>query len=116
MPLVVQIRTPRPTRRLTLGAVMLVIAVGLVLIAAACAVVLMEASQSVLPTVAGRLPIVNSSSQAGPTDWRGAALNAHADSTNLQFAIVAALESDDDSHRDSILRSALRETGVRVSL
>lgn len=99
---------------------MLIIALGLVLIAAACAVVLMEASQSVLPTVGGRLPLAVADSATPTTDWRGAALNAHADSTNLQFAIVAALETDNVSHRDTILRSALRETGshvpVRVSL
>jgi hypothetical protein len=91
---------------------MLVIALGLVLMAAACAVVLMEASRSVLPTVGHS--IVLAAPGAAPTDWRGAALNAHADSTNLQFAIVAALETEDLGHRDTILRSALRETGSRV--
>lgn len=92
---------------------MLVIALGLVLIAAACAVVLMEASQSVLPSVGRIAPIMVSDNEVS-ADWRGAALNAHTDSTNLQFAIVAALETDDLGHRDSILRSALRETGSRV--
>lgn len=95
---------------------MLVIAVGLLLIAAACAVVLMEASQSILPTVGpavGRPATLAADGENG-TDWRGAALNAHADSTNLQFAIVAALESPDLRDRDAILRSALRETGARV--
>ena len=91
---------------------MLVIALGLVLIAAACAVVLMEASQSVLPSVGRVAPIALPTDTA--TDWRGAALNAHTDSTNLQFAIVAALETEDLGHRDSILRSALRETGSRA--
>jgi hypothetical protein len=94
---------------------MIIIALGLVLIAAACAVVLMEASQSVLPTIGRALPVTVTAAGAAPvTDWRGAALNAHADSTNLQFAIVAALETDDLGHRDTILRSALRETGSRV--
>ncbi|MCX6396262.1 MAG: hypothetical protein NTV23_07230 [Propionibacteriales bacterium] len=94
---------------------MLVIALGLVLISAACAVVLMEASQSVLPSVGRVSPITISSADNAPdTDWRGAALNAHTDSTNLQFAIVAALETEDLGHRDTILRSALRETGSRV--
>lgn len=92
---------------------MLVIALGLVLIAAACAVVLMEASQTVLPSVGRSAPIQHAPT-APATDWRGAALNAHTDSTNLQFAIVAALETDDLGHRDSILRGALRETGSRV--
>lgn len=92
---------------------MLVIALGLVLIAAACAVVLMEASQSVLPSV-GRVAPIQVTAGPDATDWRGAALNAHADSTNLQFAIVAALETEDLGHRDDILRSALRETGARV--
>lgn len=91
---------------------MLVIALGLVLIAAACAVVLMEASQSVLPSVGRVAPIALPTDTT--TDWRGAALNAHTDSTNLQFAIVAALETEDLGHRDSILRSALRETGSRA--
>lgn len=95
---------------------MLVIALGLVLIAAACAVVLMEASQSVLPSVGRSAPIQHApvAPTAPATDWRGAALNAHADSTNLQFAIVAALETEDLRHRDTILRGALRETGSRV--
>lgn len=96
---------------------MLVIALGLVLIAAACAVVLMEASQTVLPSVGVAAPIIvgPAGTEGTPaTDWRGAALNAHADSTNLQFAIVAALETEDLGHRDTILRSALRETGARV--
>ena len=96
---------------------MLVIALGLVLISAACVVVLMEASQSVLPSV-GRsaAPVaVGAVIPPQPTaEWRGAALNAHTDSTNLQFAIVAALETPDHGHRDTILRSALRETGSRV--
>lgn len=92
---------------------MLVIALGLVLIAAACAVVLMEASQSVLPSV-GRIAPITVSGNEVSADWRGAALNAHTDSTNLQFAIVAALETEDLGHRDTILRSALRETGSRV--
>ena len=98
---------------------MLIIAVGLVLISAACAVVLMEASQSVLPTVGRGVPLLLEPTTP-ETDWRGAALNAHTDSTNLQFAIVAALETEDLGHRDTILRSALRETGatapVRVTL
>lgn len=93
---------------------MLVIALGLVLIAAACAVVLMEASQTVLPSVGVATPIIVSPEGTPATDWRGAALNAHTDSTNLQFAIVAALETEDLGHRDTILRSALRETGARV--
>jgi hypothetical protein len=94
---------------------MLVIALALVLISAACAVVLIEASQSVLPAVGRPIPVATiAPASAGPTDWRGAALNAHTDSTNLQFAIVAALETDDLGHRDSILRGALRETGSRV--
>lgn len=92
---------------------MLVIALGLVLIAAACAVVLMEASQSVLPSTGHQFPITVPASTPA-TDWRGAALNAHTDSTNLQYAIVAALETEDLGHRDTILRSALRETGSRV--
>lgn len=92
---------------------MLVIALVLVLIAAASAVVLMEASQSVLPSV-GRPVSIATSETNSVTDWRGAALNAHSDSTNLQFAIVAALETEDLGHRDTILRSALRETGSRV--
>ncbi|MET3961680.1 hypothetical protein ABIE44_001614 [Marmoricola sp. OAE513] len=91
---------------------MLIIALGLVLISAACAVVLMEASQTVLPVVGRGIPVPDSA--APTTDWRGAALNAHTDSANLQFAIVAALETDDLGHRDTILRSALRETGSRV--
>jgi hypothetical protein len=98
---------------------MLVIALGLVLIAAACAVVLMEGSKSLLPVVGAGTPVVHGA-VAPTTDWRGAALNAHTDSTNLQFAIVAALETEDLGHRDSILRGALRETGshapVRVTL
>lgn len=94
---------------------MLVIALGLVLMAAACAVVLMEASQSVLPAVGRPVPITVVAEPGTPaTDWRGAALNAHTDSTNLQFAIVAALETEDLGHRDSILRGALRDTGARV--
>lgn len=97
---------------------MLIIALGLVLIGAACVVVLMEASQSVLPSVghiAAPPMAVGPVIPAQPTtDWRGAALNAHSASTNLQFAIVAALETEDLGHRDTILRSALRETGSRV--
>ena len=93
---------------------MLVIALGLVLIAAACAVVLMEASQTVLPSVGRVAPIALPVDTTPATDWRGAALNAHTDSTNLQFAIVAALETEDLGHRDSILRSALLETGTRA--
>ena len=96
---------------------MLVIALGLVLIGAACVVVLMEASQSVLPSIGHTAPPVAVGPVIPPqptTDWRGAALNAHTASTNLQFAIVAALETEDLGHRDTILRSALRETGSRV--
>lgn len=92
---------------------MLIIALGLVLIVAACVVVLMEASQSVLPSIGHAAPLTVVGA-APATDWRGAALNAHTDSTNLQFAIVAALETEDLGHRDTILRSALRETGSRV--
>jgi hypothetical protein len=98
---------------------MLVIALGLVLMAAACAVVLIEGSKSVLPVIGSGAPIVQAAGTP-TTDWRGAALNAHTDSTNLKFAIVAALETEDLGHRDSILRGALRETGnpvpLRVSL
>lgn len=94
---------------------MVVIVLGLVLIALACTVVLMEASQSVLPVVGTGAPMNLAGDASAPvTDWRGAALNAHTDSTNLQFAIVAALETEDLGHRDTILRSALRETGSRV--
>jgi len=90
---------------------MLVIALALVLIAAACAVVLTEASRSVLPQVSRQAPVA---AATPATDWRGAALNAHTDTKNLQFAIVAALESNDERNRAVILRSALRETGARV--
>ncbi|HEX4190967.1 MAG TPA: hypothetical protein VHZ06_08210 [Marmoricola sp.] len=91
---------------------MLVIAVALVLISLACAVVLTEATRTSLPLVGRPVPVL--ATAAATTDWRGAALNAHTDSTNLQFAIVAALETEDLGHRDPILRSALRETGSRV--
>lgn len=91
---------------------MLVIALALVLIAAACAVVLTEASRSILPQVSRHAPVPAAATPA--TDWRGAALNAHTDTKNLQFAIVAALESNDERNRAVILRSALRETGARV--
>ncbi|MCZ4500268.1 MAG: hypothetical protein JWQ74_2823 [Marmoricola sp.] len=98
---------------------MLVIALALVLISAACAVVLTEASRSVLPLVARPVLLVDADPTTGlattpATDWRGAALNAHTDTKNLQFAIVAALESPDETNRAVILRSALRETGARV--
>ncbi|MFL6156935.1 MAG: hypothetical protein ACJ72D_12620 [Marmoricola sp.] len=90
---------------------MLVIAVALVLVSLACAVVLSEASKTVIPLVGRPVPLAVAGSE---TDWRGAALNAHTDTTNLQFAIVAALETEDLGHRDTILRSALRETGSRA--
>lgn len=91
---------------------MLALAFALLLCAAACAVVLADRGHR-----AGTVVVGDRSSAA---QWRGAALDAHADAKELRHAILAALDARDDHRREAILNDALRSTrgpvAVRVTL
>lgn len=94
---------------------MVISAVALVLLAVVCAVYLIEHADS--PRHHQR-PAIDLTTAMDPEAraWQGAALNARGDTRLLQYAIVAALDTDEHPHREAILRSALRETRAPVDV
>lgn len=85
---------------------MLVIALALVLLAAACAVVLIEASRSVIPTMA---PIVRQTAPVAPINvipaqrLAGELGSAKADSAHRAYAFIAELPAEKTEGFDSSL-------------
>lgn len=92
---------------------MVISVVALTVIAFGCALYLVENVDG-----SRRRPVMDLTTAMDPEAraWQGAALNARGDTRLLQYAIVAALDSDEHPRREAILRSALRETRAPVDV
>lgn len=95
---------------------MVITVVALVLLAIGCAFYLIEKVPG--GQRPAQRPVIDLTTPMDPEAraWQGAALNARGDTRLLQYAIVAALDTEDEVRRESILRSALRETRAPVDV
>ncbi|MGO4255167.1 hypothetical protein [Marmoricola sp. RAF53] len=96
---------------------MVISVVALTVLAFGCALYLVENVDSTRSR-SHRRPVIDLTTAMDPEAraWQGAALNARGDTRLLQYAIVAALDSDEHPRREAILRSALRETRAPVDV
>ena len=97
---------------------MVISVVALVLIAIGCAVYLIENADGTPRRNRSGRPVIDLTTAMDPEAraWQGAALNARGETRLLQYAIVAALDTDEHPRREAILRSALRETRAPVDV